>query len=554
MKIQSLHLLSTALILPLCGATAEVTFTRVDAGDIGTDLLHCQALAWGDYDGDGWVDLFAGYNTFKTDPEPDRLYHNNGDGTFTRILDGGIADDAVPSYTMSAVWADFENDGDLDLYLTQNKNFAAPAVDRFYLNNGDGTFVRGGQDWITLSYSITASWADYDNDGLLDIFVAGNASFFGHHQPDGSVVRDYFTDFRGTQIFAGSWSDYNDDGLLDLFVPDKDIIYRNDGDGVFTPDPRRMGSMTSFSLGDYDNDGDPDLAIVHFEGQHIKIYRNNGDSSWTFVPGIAAHGEVGFRPPLWADYDNDGYLDLFIPNTANPDFYDGAVPLDDPNILYHNNGDGTFTRIIEGPLVTELGMSFAAGWADYDNDGDLDVVLSDGQNFANESSQLPAAPLALYRNDGGNDNNWLNLSLVGTLSNRSAIGAKVFAHANVNGVAMQQMREVGCGKGGFGQSDMRVHFGLGDAAVVDTLRIVWPSGTVQEMQDVAANQFMTIEEAGLTWAGYPVIDGWADTGDFMGWLYIGEDPWVISTSMDGHYIFCPEGHVGESGAWVYVPK
>jgi hypothetical protein len=188
----------------------------------------------------------------------------------------------------------------------------------------------------------------------------------------------------------------------------------------------------------------------------------------------------------WGDYDNDGWLDLFVANLGPLDPISRVSIAPEDNFLYHNNGDGTFTKITSGSLVHDLGYSTGCAWADYDNDGFLDLFVSNGWGTKSENNFL-------YRNNG-NTNNWINVRLVGTVSNRSAIGAKVRVEATIAGSTLWQMREISGGSNYGSQNDMRANFGLGDATNVETLRIEWPSGTVQELHAVAAKQFLTIAE------------------------------------------------------------
>jgi hypothetical protein len=296
----------------------------VDAGDIGTDKLHSVTLAWGDYDGDHNVDLFVGFYTYQTESEPHRLYHNNGDGTFTRVLTGGIADDMETSNAWAGVWADFENDGDMDLFVAQGVNLGSSSPDRLYLNNGDGTFVRAGQEWIIDAYTMDAAWADHDNDGLIDLFVTSDqTTFLYHRQPDGSMGHTEYPDLTDTAISGVTWSDYDNDNDPDLFISQSNsVIYRNDGNGVFTPDPLPAEKPgVALATADYDNDGDLDLAKCIFRGERLQLFQNDGQGGMVEVPGAIAMTEdyFGFRNPLWADYDNDGYIDLFIPSSSHPD-------------------------------------------------------------------------------------------------------------------------------------------------------------------------------------------------------------------------------------------
>jgi hypothetical protein len=183
----------------------------------------------------------------------------------------------------------------------------------------------------------------------------------------------------------------------------------------------------------------------------------------------------------WADYDNDGYLDLFVSNNGGHP----GKPRGSGNRLYHNNGDGTFSAVSTGSIVNDPAWSWGAAWGDYDNDGFMDLFVANGGTQQQENF--------IYHNDG-NGNSWLKVRLVGTSSNRSAIGAKVRVRATIHGQSLWQMREVAVGDSFMSQQDMRPNFGLGDAAVADRIRIEWPSGIVQELHGVEANQILTVTE------------------------------------------------------------
>jgi hypothetical protein len=233
---------------------------------------------------------------------------------------------------------------------------------------------------------------------------------------------------------------------------------------------------------DYDNDGYLDLFVTnggYISGGTNFVYHNNGNGTLTKMTsntvGSIASDTGAFSNCAWGDYDNDGFIDLFVSTyncCVNPS----------PNFLYHNNGDGTFTRVLSGSVVNDNGFANGSAWGDYDNDGFLDLFVARGANVIQ--------PNLLYRNNG-NSNRWLKIRLVGTVSNRSAIGAKVRAQATIRGQTFWQMREIKAGGKG---NPLESHFGLGDATNVTTVRIEWPSGTVQEFHNVAAKQFLTIIE------------------------------------------------------------
>jgi hypothetical protein len=218
------------------------------------------------------------------------------------------------------------------------------------------------------------------------------------------------------------------------------------------------------------------------------FYRNNGNGTFTRITAASVVNDIpsGIRSLacVWGDYDNDGFLDLFV-STCSP----SALV---KQLLYHNNGDGTFTRVLTGSLVNDPGCSQAAIWGDYDNDGFLDLFVTHGALWARSQGGALLNNF-LYRNNG-NSNRWLTVRLIGTLSNRSAIGAKVRVRATIRGQSTWQLRQILAGESQANQQPLDAHFGLGDATNIDLVRIEWPSGTVQELRDVAVNQFLTVTE------------------------------------------------------------
>ena len=472
-----------------CSAVAQVSFTRILEGDIAQDTGPSVGCAWGDYDSDGYPDLFIA-NAGTT--ASSRLYHNNGDGTFSRIADGPIVNDL--SDTDTGVWADYDNDGDLDLFLA---NYS-PTKDCFYRNEGDGNFTKVTQGaWVTdTGYGVGAAWGDYDNDGLVDLYVAnsgGQNNYLYRNNGDGTMTKITI----GPAVTSGgnshgcAWSDYDGDGDVDLLViggnGQNDQQFLNNGDGSFIRVTtghlvNSGGEGTGISCADYDNDGDLDVLVTGFWSNENRLYRNDGWEGFKPVTGTGLKNGNSDNG-AWGDYDNDGYLDLFIAN------------YDQNNFLFHNNGDGTFTQVTEGALVHDGGRSCGCAWADYDNDGDLDLFVANGIDFF--GTNPPSEPGFLYRNDGGT-NHWLMLRLVGVASNRSAIGAKVRILATIHGKTLWQLREVSGGDGYCSQNDLRVHFGLGDATTVESVRIEWPSGITQFLRDVAVNQLLTVEEEDAT--------------------------------------------------------
>jgi hypothetical protein len=474
------------------GLSVDPTFTKITTGRIVTDGGFSYDCAWGDYDNDGFVDLFV-VNDGGPGGQSNWLYRNNGNGTFTRMAASGpIVTDVATCH--GCAWGDYDNDGWLDMMVSNGGG----GNQFLYRNNGNGTFSK-----ITSSRVAEAGdchsvrWGDYDNDGWLDLFLVkhdsgGNRLF--RNQGDGSFTR-ITAGPLATDAFASwgaSWGDYNNDGYLDLLLGNDgpNNLYQNNRDGTFLrittgPVVTEFWNTKGMAWGDYDNDGFLDLFAAHSRlfgtsdpGQNDSLYHNNGDGTFSSVTNGAVVNSGGLSLSCaWGDYDNDGFLDLFVTNWD----VGGAT-----NFLFHNNGDGTFTRVMEGSQVNDVAISNGCAWGDYDNDGFLDLFVANGNFQRNENNYL-------YRNSG-NSNGWINLKLVGTQSNRSAIGAKVRVRATIFGRSIWQLREISGGSGFGGQNDLRASFGLGDSTNVDLVRIEWPSGTVQELRDVVVKQFLTVTE------------------------------------------------------------
>jgi hypothetical protein len=492
-------LAACATLVALAASPAGATFTKVTTGDIVTIPALYWNGCWGDYDDDGWLDLFVGATLPST---RNYLHHNNGDGTFTLIDDAAMP--KSPSQQHGCAWGDYDNDGHLDLIVTAGN--PGTFHNMLYRNEGDGTF-----SWVTEGplYTETRaggfhapSWGDYDNDGLLDLFIAGHdfRNRLFRNRGDGSFARilDNAIVMDLSDAAARAFADYDDDGDLDLFVGNHNgffpnFLYRNDGTGGFTSVTDSGLSEVAFTWGsswaDYDNDGFLDLFLANSERNFL--YHNEGNGTFTRVIDSTLEQETLpanhiFASSAWADYDNDGFLDLFVSiGNCYPD-PDCGPPFH--NFLYHNEGDGTFTKVTEGIVVTDaVTQCPGASWGDYDNDGFLDLFVSQG------SFGLEPQPNLLYHNDG-NANAWLHVKLAGTRSNRSAIGAKVRVKAFYRGASRWQLREISGGDGESNQQSLNAAFGLADATVVDTLRVEWPSGAVQELHDVAPRQILTITE------------------------------------------------------------
>jgi hypothetical protein len=473
----------------------DATFTKITIGPVVTDVGDSVGVAWADYDGDGWEDLFVANSSMQ----PDFLYHNNRDGAFARITNALPA--LAPGESMMGSWADYDNDGRLDLFVTHYSQ-----SNNLFRGDGKGGFekILTGSVVNDAGHSYGAAWGDYDQDGNLDLAVINSdaqQNFLYQNNGDGTFARvtsGSVVSEPGHHISA-TWADYDNDGDPDLFVTTRNadrrnLLFRNDR-GKFTkittgPVVTDSGLWGGACWGDFDNDGDLDL-FVACAGQPSRLYRNEGAGIFTRVAAGELTADIGDSlGAAWADYDNDGYLDLLVTNL-------GFLG----NWLYRNNGDGTFARITDGSVAHDLAHSHGAAWADCDQNGFLDLVV------VNRTFQgRPATGNFLYRNNG-NTYRWLKLRLVGTLSNTSAIGAKVRVKATIHGREMWQLREISGGTGFCAQNALGAHFGLGDAATIEVLRVEWPSGIAQEFEGVAASQFLTITEPPVLTVGLPQLDG-----------------------------------------------
>ena len=522
--------------------------TRHFKGDTG-DVLRMftsggAAVAVGDYDNDGFDDLFV---TDSAEGTTSHLFHNNGNMTFTDVTaKAGVGGGNDPlSIVADALWFDYDNDGWRDLLVVR---FGTPLL---YHNEHNGTFkdVTAQSGLTKFGNTIAAIAFDYDNDGKLDLLF-GN--YFKpqnlldlkdpHVLPNdldnavnGGGVTLWRGDGRGRFADATEkaglgrhtgWTldvghgDFNNDGLPDIYLacdygPDK--LYFNNGDGTFRDaSEKAIGVDTrkgmNVDVGDYDNDGWLDVYVTNITDEYMKecnmLWHNNGDGTFTDLSR-----ETGTCETLWGwaakfgDYDNDGLLDLFVVNglrSAGPenyipvlvnlitkpgvDFTDARGWPDIGNMTWSGYQKKKFFRNIDGHSFKEISAEAGVdndkdgrgiGVGDFDNDGRLDLY----QTNADQDSLF-------YRNAGTDTGHWIELKLVGTRSNRDAIGARV----TVKAAGRSMIREVDGGNGYAGQSSARVHFGLGSATAVESLQIRWPSGTVQTVS-APVDRITTITEA-----------------------------------------------------------
>lgn len=457
----------------------------IEAGVTNEDHSHFGAT-FSDFDGDNRLDLYV------VNDDENTLYRNNGDGTFTDVTELTGAGD--PFVAMRNVWADYDRDGDLDFY---SHNFGTSTL---YQNN-DNFFVDVNVEsgaGLKMPHGTGATWVDLDNDGWLDIVATGfpGENILYHNNQDGT-----FTDLQPTSGMplessgmGNTACDYDNDGLQDIVVAavtnqDTNFLFHNEGNNTFTLATENAGitveegsSNSAVNCVDYDNDGFMDILIAEVNlgsrktlPERLYLFRNNGNGTFTDVTqvaGIIPHPDADeFWDAAFADFDNDGDLDLYVGATG-------------PSSFFRNNGDGTFTDIAK-----DLGVDYSIQgkgvlWGDYDKDGDIDLYVIQrelpGQEF----------PANILLNNTGGRNKWLQIELKGTCSNWDAIGARI----TVMNKGKRQVREVSGGSGLFVQHSPIQQFGLGRSNSASIVIVSWPSGIKQRVFGVRPNKLLRIIE------------------------------------------------------------
>ncbi|TNE63924.1 MAG: CRTAC1 family protein [Bacteroidetes bacterium] len=534
----------------------RVTFKDV-SGNAGINFRHFQGTrnfqlpedmgsgaAWGDYDQDGWIDLyvvnFAGPITSDNQVPPDApatctLYHNNGDGTFTDVSkQAGVA---LRCWGMAASWGDYDNDGRPDLFVS------AFGRNHLFHNNGNGTFTDVSDQTGIAAFEgfwAGATWGDFNRDGYLDLYVCGYVQFTYQNSAKKSLQYDVevpasinpssfppernllfknngngtFTEMAGAagvadekgRSLSATWADLDADGWPDIYVANDvsdNVLYKNLGNGTFKEISHNAlvadyrGAM-GIAVGDWDGDADYDMFITHWIAQENALYSSlftqltsadNPLQELRFMDladryglGQIALDYIGWGTSFF-DYNNDGRPDLFVANGSTFQEKDDPrllIPMQ--NLLFWNrdNLDGFYeVSTVSGAVFGEKHVGRGVAFGDYDNDGDVDLFVVNNNGAAQ-----------LLRNDGGNQNNWLELRLEGTGSNRSGIGTGIRVVAG----GITQIQQAGAQGPYCSQNSPALHLGLGSASQVDTLDVTWPSGKKQRFTGLPANRILRITE------------------------------------------------------------
>jgi len=480
---------------------AEYEFTDVTDSAGVADLLRSHfGATWSDYDGDGLLDLLSVNGNGRPGGEEDinTLFHNNGDGTFTDVTTESGAGD--PFVAMRNIWADYDRDGDLDFY---SHNFQQSTL---YQNNGnlftDVNATSGAG--LNLSNGTGAAWADFDRDGWLDLHAIGypnGENVLLHNNGDGTFtnIQDSSSLPFEANGMGNAVADYNNDGLPDIAVAavtslDTVFLSRQNTDGTFSDVTQSAGivvedgsSTSTISWADYDNDGRLDLFIgevtlgsLKTTPERVYLFHNIGRGRFEDVTTAAGIIPPASATDFWdagfADYDNDGDLDLYL----------GATNA--PNQLWENQGDGTFVDVAADKGVDLIEEGKGVTWGDYDNDGDLDLYVSQRAAFGADF-----IPNVLFENNGGS-NRWLQVTLIGTCSNPDAIGARLTLTTDDG---KTQIREINGGTGLFSQFSPIQQFGLGPTANPSRFSINWPNGFRQTLggRRISAGQHLIIRES-----------------------------------------------------------
>ncbi|MBK7428218.1 MAG: VCBS repeat-containing protein [Saprospiraceae bacterium] len=473
---------------------AQTTFSKWTTGPVVNTPSDSRSINLVDMDGDGLDEIFI--SNGPSSGAKDFLYFNKGDFNFEEDT---LKFQSLGQSSVGASIGDISNSGMRSIFVATWYN----QFNGFYMAEFPDFWK--GQNAPVRTYSETVALSDINNDGFLDLYVSnsGNGPADNKNQVylnDGSgklnLLQQHPLTVDADHSRGVSFIDYDNDGDSDLFICNenntRNTLFKNNGDGTYSKVSAagdlfaKTGSTMSASWGDINNDGYLDLLTTNagfFTAQDNLIYLNKGDGTFENPSSVVESDLSCSYSSAFADYDNDGDLDLVITNG----YCNGSLR----NFLYLNDGEGIFSRDTSSIADLSTPCSFGVAWSDLDNNGFQDLVIATCKNTS--ASALPNN--LIYRNEG-NENNWLKLNLKGVQSNADGIGVRIVASAQINGELVNQTRIISSQTGYAGQNSLTVHFGMADTEIVDNLTIYWPSGVVQELSNAELNKTLEIYEPG----------------------------------------------------------
>lgn len=478
------------LFLSLFCIPCFTQFTKV-VGPITTTLSDSRSVNFIDLNNDDWDDVFI--SNGKSGGQKDLLYLNDQSGQFIQITDMDLVNQSKPSD--GASFADYNQDGFIDAIVSNWYGY----MDDLFLNDGNGKLMLNNNAGIApSSYAETAVFCDYNNDGLLDIYVTTSGGTKINHLYK-NLGNNKFERITSNKILEGAkasraaiWSDLNNDGHLDLVVTNEgtstndifmgfggDVFQRYNASNILS----KAESSITASVGDIDNDGDMDMFIGnsgYFKPLKGSLYKNeNGVFQLDNSNALSLNERCTFGSSF-SDYDNDGFLDLLLSN--------GFCNNNMKDQLFKNNGDGSFTEVSH-LMPTDNVCSYGCAWGDANNDGFLDIAIA---NCKNNDADIENPNTLLLNTPNGN--HWVKIKLVGVENNTNGIGARITVKAKIGSVEMTQIREISGQSGYSGQNSLIAHFGLKDASIADSVIVRWPNGKIQILTNLDINKLHTIVE------------------------------------------------------------
>lgn len=488
MSSRFIAILITCLSLPCFSQ-----FTKF-IGPITSTFSDSRSVNFIDINNDDWDDIFI--SNGKSGGQKDMLYINDKAGGFTEVFDMDLVTQSKPSD--GASFADYNQDGHIDAVVS---NWYG-VMDDLFLNDGNGKLMLNKNAGIASgSYAETAVFCDYNNDGLLDIYIPTSGGSKINHLYK-NLGNSKFERITGHKIIEGNkasraaiWSDLNNDGYSDILITNEgngtnDIFLGKGGDTYerYTASSivTKAESSVTASIGDIDNDGDMDIFIGNsglYAPKKKNLFKNENGVFNAVNNTVLTEGERCSFGSAFSDYDNDGDLDLLVSN--------GFCSIEMKDQLYQNNGDGSFIDVSH-LIPTDNVCSYGCAWGDANNDGFLDIMIA---NCKNDDTDIENPNTLLINTP--NDNHWIKIKLVGIESNTNGIGARIYVKAKLNGAEISQLREISGQTGYSGQNSLTAHFGMLDAETADSVIIRWPNGKKQWLTNLEINKMHTIIEGTL---------------------------------------------------------